>query len=105
MPESKFYFNPNEKGLSVFLGSTEAKLMEIAWEHREISVKTALFYFDKSNKPAYTTIMTILSRLADKKILERKKVGKSFIYTPAMTKEQFLKKRISLIKSALKQFT
>ena len=104
MPESKFYFNPDEKGLFVFLGSSEAKLMEIAWKQKEISVKTALFYYPDKSKPAYTTIMTILSRLAEKQILQRKKAGRSFIYTPFETKEKFLKHRIAHIKSCLKQF-
>ncbi len=104
MPQKKFYFNPSEKGLLVFLGSSEAKLMEIAWEHEEISVKTALFYYPDKTKPAYTTVMTVLSRLADKNILQRKKVGRSFKYTTTETKDEFLKNRISLIKSCLKQF-
>ena len=104
MPQTKFYFNPSEKGLLVFLGPSESKLMEIAWEHNEISVKTALFYYPDKVKPAYTTIMTVLSRLADKKILERKKVGRSFIYTTIDSKEEFLKKRVAQIKSCLKQF-
>ncbi len=104
MTESKFYFNPNEKGLSVFLGSSESKLMEIAWEQKEISVKTALFYYPDNNKPAYTTVMTILSRLADKNLLQKKKSGRSFLYTTTSTKNEFIKERIAKIKSCLKQF-
>lgn len=104
MSEAKFYFNPSEKDLLVFLGSTEAKLMKIAWEQKEISVKTALFYYPDKNKPAYTTVMTILSRLADKNLLKKKKAGRSFLYTPSETKAQFIKKRISIIKSCLEQF-
>ncbi len=104
MSQTKFYFNPSEKGLLVFLGSSEAKLMEIAWEHKEITVKTALFYYPDKVKPAYTTVMTVLSRLAEKNILERIKVGRSFKYTTTETKDEFLKKRISQVKSCLKQF-
>lgn len=104
MTDPKFYFNPNEKGLSVFLGSSESKLMEIAWEQKEISVKTALFYYPDTNKPAYTTVMTILSRLADKNLLQKKKSGRSFLYTPTSTKDKFIQERITKIKSCLKQF-
>ena len=104
MSDSKFYFNPKAQGLLVFLGPTEAKLMEIAWEQKEISVKTALFYYPEKNKPAYTTIMTVLSRLAEKNILERKKSGRSYLYTATNTKEEFLANKISLLEACLKQF-
>ncbi len=104
MSETHFYFNPNEKGLTVFLGKTESKLMEIAWEHKNISVKTALFHLPEKDKPAYTTVMTILSRMADKNLLLREKDGRSFLYRPALTKKQFLAQKISQIKSCLQQF-
>ncbi len=104
MTDSKFYFDPNEKGLSVFLGPSEAKLMEIAWKQKEISVKIALFYYPDKNKPAYTTVMTILSRLADKNLLRKKKSGRSFLYTPTSTKDEFIRERIAKIKTCLKQF-
>jgi len=37
---------------------------------------------------AYTTVMTILTRLCDKGLLERRRQGRGFVYRPALTKEQ-----------------
>ena len=37
---------------------------------------------------AYTTVMTILSRLWRKGALERRKVGKAFAYRPTLTKDE-----------------
>jgi len=104
MNESKFYLNPGGTDLEVFLGPTESKLMKIAWEQGEITVKKALYYYPDKKKPAYTTVMTVLSRLAEKEILTRTKVGKSFIYKPIESKKTFLANRINAVKTCLKQF-
>jgi predicted transcriptional regulator len=36
---------------------------------------------------AYTTVMTVLDRLARKAVVTRRKVSRSFVYTPAVTRE------------------
>ena len=104
MAETKFYLNPNAKDSEVFLGPTEAKLMEIAWEQKEITVKKALFYLSDNDKKAYTTVMTVLSRLADKSLLSKRKDGKTFIYKPILSKKEFIKARVKTVSSCLKQF-
>lgn len=104
MAETKLYFNPSGKGIEVFLGPTEAKLMEIAWEQKEITVKKALFYLPDEDTTAYTTVMTVLSRLAEKGLLTRKKEGKTFVYAPSKSKKEFLKEKIDSISKTLKQF-
>lgn len=37
---------------------------------------------------AYTTVMTMLDRLARKQVVTRRKLGRSFIYTPALTRDE-----------------
>ena len=91
MNESKFYLNPGGTDLEVFLGPTESKLMKIAWEQGEITVKKALYYYPDKKKP-------------EKEILTRTKVGKSFIYKPIESKKTFLANRINAVKTCLKQF-
>lgn len=99
-----FYFNPDEQDLEVFLGPTEAKLMEIAWKKKDITVKKAMFFLGDKNKLAYTTVMTVLARLADKGLLKRKKINREFNYQPALSREKFIKERLKKINSCLKQF-
>jgi predicted transcriptional regulator len=36
---------------------------------------------------AYTTVMTVLSRLAEKGVLERSPAGRGFVYTPVLEDE------------------
>jgi len=104
MNPDSFYFNPKAKGLNVFMGSTESRLMELAWEKKSLTVKKALFFLEDQNKPAYTTVMTILSRLAEKGFLKRHKQGKVFVYEPTLTQKEFLKERLECINRCLKQF-
>ena len=104
MPGSKFYFNPKGKGLEVFLGPTEAKLMEIAFEEKTLTVKRASFLMGENSNLAYTTVMTILNRLANKELLKRAKDGKTCIYSPVESKNKFITGKLKTINNSLKQF-
>ena len=99
-----FYFDPFAKGLSIFLGPTEKDLMELAWEKKELTVKKALYFLGNKSDRAYTTVMTVLSRLEKKGFLFRKKVGRSFVYEPVNDRKTFLKDRVAIIKKCVKEF-
>ena len=46
-----------------------------------------------AKKRAYTTIMTIMRRLDDKRLLTRKREGKTDIYSPRLSREDYLEAR------------
>lgn len=100
---NSFYFDPDGSGLTVFLGPTEARLMELAWKHRALTVKKAVYHLGGVEKQAYTTVMTIMSRLAEKGILRRRKVGRSFVYEPAIDREAFVRSRVKAVSDCLKR--
>ncbi len=102
MPNS-FYFDPDGSGLTVFLGPTETRVMELVWKHRTLTVKKAVYHLGGSEKPAYTTVMTVMARLAEKGILKRRKDGRSFVYEPAIERDAFLKDRIKAVSDCLKR--
>ena len=102
MTARSFYFDPHAAGLAVFLGPTETRLMELAWEKKELSVKKALFYLGSDDQPAYTTVMTVLSRLADKGLLKRKKNGRVFVYRPAVDRKTFISDHVKVVRECLK---
>ncbi len=105
MTSGLFYFDPFAKGLEVFLGPTEARLMELAWRYGNLTVKKALYYLSDEGDRAYTTVMTVLARLAEKGLLVRQKdSGRSFSYSPALTREQFIKDRLNAVTHCLRQF-
>lgn len=98
-----FYFDPVAEGLAVFMGPTEARLMEIAWSQESLTVKQALFYLGENNQRAYTTVMTVLSRLAEKGFLAREKDGRSFVYRTNSPREEFIKSRVKTVAGCLKK--
>lgn len=102
MSHPGFYFNPKAQGFEVFLGKTEAKIMKLAWQEKKITVKKAIFLLDSKN--AYTTILTVISRLYKKGFLKRKKVGRVYEYYPTDSQEKFLSERLTTVKNCLKQF-
>lgn len=102
MTQRHFYFDPFAKGCEVFLGPTETKLMELAWEKNQLTVKTAMFFLRADPPLAYTSVMTVLARLAKKGLLSRKKVGRSFSYSPVLDKKSFLEAQVQIVSDCLK---
>lgn len=80
------------KNTASSLGNLEEEIMQIIWNEKNVSVR---FIFEKLKKKrdiAYTTVMTIMSRLHTKGILNRKEQNGAYIYSPAQSKEKFLEK-------------
>jgi predicted transcriptional regulator len=94
MIADSFYFDIKAESSAVFLGRTEAELMELAWSHSQLTVKSALFYLGHRDKRAYTTVMTVLGRLAKKGLLERSRDGRNYVYRVAVDRESFLKQKV-----------
>lgn len=81
-------FKLNTKGVARFLGSLEARIMEIIWKSEAVNVQDVC---DKLPKDAnYKTVMTVMNRLVEKGYLERKKVSRAYIYTARLNREEFL---------------
>jgi len=73
------------------LGPLEITLMEILWTGGEGNVRDVI---DRLGRPlAYTTVMTTLDRLYKKGLLARRKSDRAFIYSAALTREEWEQKR------------
>lgn len=72
---------------SLALGKLERRVLEEAWRRGEVSVRDIYVAFDE--RIAYTTLMTTLDRLFRKQILDRRKDGRAFLYSPSVTHEEF----------------
>jgi predicted transcriptional regulator len=72
---------------SLALGKLERQVLEEAWRRGEVSVRDIYVAFQE--RIAYTTLMTTLDRLFRKQILDRRKGGRAFFYSPAMSREEF----------------
>jgi predicted transcriptional regulator len=70
------------------LGELEAEVMELAWGRGDWIGVNDLLAALEGRQRAYTTVMTIVTRLCDKGLLERRREGRGFVYRPALSKEQ-----------------
>lgn len=88
-----------------FLGPLEQEVMNCVWREKMVSVRDVYSCLKKSRKIAYTTVMTVMTRLAGKGFLSRKKVGKAYVYFPKDTKEKTARGVVSkMFDSLIEQF-
>lgn len=83
---------PEQTGLRSSLFDLEAEVMEVVWEQgsEELAVADVHRELRKHREIAYTTVMTTVSRLHDKELLERRKDGRRYLYRPAMSRSEFI---------------
>jgi predicted transcriptional regulator len=72
----------------------ELACLKALWSLEEGNVKAVQQIVAQSRPLAYTTIMTVLDRLVRKGKLTRRKVGRSFVYSPAASRDTL--RRIAL---------
>lgn len=74
--------NKNAKGLEKFLGELELTVMNVVWDRQPVTVSDVLvvLHQEEERQLAYTTVMTIMSRLAEKGWLVAEKQGRAFSY-------------------------
>lgn len=83
------------------LGELESEIMEIIWCQKDaVKVKDITEILNKKRQIAYTTVMTIMTRLANKGVLIRHLSGSSYLYKPKVTKKQFIAKAVHTIFSS-----
>lgn len=77
--------------------------MEAVWDLEEASVREVMEVLNEAaDKPrAYTTYMTILSRLHGKGLLDRRREGKTDFYRPVHTRAEYADLRAQAEVSAL----
>ena len=77
------------------LGELESEIMEIIWLQKDAaSVKDVAEILGKRRRIAYTTVMTIMARLANKGVLVRHLNGLSYLYKPKVSREQFIARAV-----------
>lgn len=79
------FSRPSEAVIAT-LGRLERDVMKEIWRNREMSVRQVTAAFD--DRVVYTTVMTTLDRLYKKGLLERRKEGRAFLYSPRFSPEE-----------------
>lgn len=65
----------------------ELECLQALWEIGNGSVRDIQEALSRRRPLAYTTVMTLLARLARRGSVDRRKVGRCFLYTPTVSAE------------------
>jgi len=87
-----FKVRSGKQGLELRLHDLEAAIMDVVWGGAlsRFAVSDVLVQLEKQREIAYTTVMTTVGRLHDKGLLERTRDGRRYLYSPRLSREQFL---------------
>ena len=90
------------------ISNLEAEIMKIVWDREETTVrevhetmlKREVGIKDSGFTP-YTTVMSTMTQLADRGVLQQKRIGKTFVYTAAVNKEELSRSLIETVADTL----
>jgi predicted transcriptional regulator len=83
--------------LAGVLGPLETEVMGIIWDRGEVTVRDVYDQL-RANRPiAYTTVMTTMSRLAEKGLLDRVEDQQAHRYSPLVTRERYARSTVKTV--------
>jgi predicted transcriptional regulator len=72
------------------LGELERAVMDVLWDREAPATVRDVAEALSGRELAYTTVMTVLDRLAGKGMVERERAGRAWRYHPAATREAYI---------------
>lgn len=72
------------------LGELERAVMDVLWDRGEPAVVRDVVRALADREPAYTTVMTVLDRLARKGFARREMAGRAWRYSPSASREEYV---------------
>jgi predicted transcriptional regulator len=73
-----------------YLGELQAEVMQVFWRRGDATVREVLDELNQRHDLAYTTVLTLVSRLWSRGLLLREPEGRGFRYRPAKSRDEFL---------------
>jgi len=73
-----------------YLGDLQAAVMEIFWRRESATVREVADELNKKRSLAYTTVLTLVSRLWSRGLLKRQPEGRGFRYWATKSRDDFL---------------
>ena len=75
-------------------GELQTQIMAVLWRTGEGTVEQVRSGLPPRYRGAYTTVQTVLNRLAERGMLAREKDGKVFVYRPAISEADYVARSI-----------
>ena len=90
MQETADLGKPNyaERMAEKLLGDLELAIMQIVWAQQKVTVRDVVDALAEKRPLAYTTIMTVMTRLAEKGLLRQHRQGRAYEYEAVYTLEE-----------------
>ena len=90
------------------ISNLEADIMKIVWKKEEVTVREvheSMLRKEVGSRESgftpYTTVMSTMTTLAEKGILKQNRIGKTYIYSAAIKKEELSKSIIETVADTL----
>lgn len=98
-------FHPARRGLRKILGELELAVMESVWSRGEATVRDVHEDLAAERSIAYTTVMTVMTRLARKGLLRKRREGTAFVYEAPLSADELLQSSVrDLLSGLLSEF-
>jgi len=79
----------------IALTKFETEVMSVLWRLGEASVRELQEGIDRADRPAYTTVQTIVQRLEQKGAVRRtRKAGNAYFFEPAVTRKSVYRRLV-----------
>jgi BlaI family transcriptional regulator, penicillinase repressor len=75
---------------STTLTEQELEIMKVIWERDSVTVRDVYETLLERRKVAYTTVMTMMRILEQKKYLKKSQADRAFVYRPSQPKRQVI---------------
>jgi len=75
---------------STTLTELELEIMKIVWDHETVTVRDVYETLLERRKVAYTTVMTMMKILEQKKYLKKNQEDRAYVYQPAQPRRQVI---------------
>jgi len=83
------------------LSDLQLRLLGVLWEHGEMAVSDVQAALARDYPLAITTVATLLNRLHDREVVDRRREGRQFLYTAAVEQAAVRKSMVARLMSRL----
>lgn len=84
-------YHLTKEGLTRVLGSLEAEIMEIIWQHSSpVTIRDVWEEILPHRDISFNTVMTVMNRLVKKELLNRERGENSYLFRPVKMRKDFL---------------
>jgi BlaI family penicillinase repressor len=88
---------PRQPGLT----ENELEVMRVLWEEAPLKISDILDSLQRTPKPAYTSLLTLVQTMEKKGYIKHQKDGKAYIYLPVLQQNKFLISEVKRIAKRL----